>query len=200
MDVYRSISRPGAEVLFKDQKSKFFGYAFPINGEDDINKCLDTLKEKHPNANHYCYAWQLGIERIRYRANDDGEPKNSAGMPIYGQIQSFDLTNVLVVVVRFFGGVKLGVGGLINAYRSTARLALEAADVSEFTVELGFEITFDYPSMNKVMQLLKREKWNVRSIDQGSQCVIRFSVRKSDKEKALDLLNNLREVQIAITE
>ncbi len=199
-DVYKSLNGAGKEILFKEQKSKFFSYSFPVRGEDEIRSYLDQLREKHPNANHHCYAWQLGVEKISYRANDDGEPKNSAGMPIYGQIQSFGLTNVLVVVVRFFGGVKLGVGGLITAYRSAAKLALEASDISEFTLEIGIQLTFDYPSMNKVMQLLKREKWHVRSIEQQSQCKIHLSIRKGDKEKALELLNNLREVQISITE
>ena len=111
-DTYRTITKPSEEVLFKDKNSKFFGYAFPVKNEEEIKEHLEDLRKKHHAARHWCYAWQLGKEEYRYRANDDGEPSNSAGMPIYGQIQSFDVTNVLIVVVRYFGGVKLGVGGL----------------------------------------------------------------------------------------
>ena len=112
-DTYKTITKASEEVLFKDKNSKFFGYAFPVTSEEEIKEHLEELKKKHHAARHWCYAWQLGKE-FHYRANDDGEPSNSAGMPIYGQIQSFDVTNVLIVVVRYFGGVKLGVGGLIS--------------------------------------------------------------------------------------
>ena len=120
-DTYKTIEIPSKETLFKDRNSKFYGYAFPVANEDAVKSYLELLRKKHHTARHFCYAWQLGIESIRYRANDDGEPSNSAGMPIYGQIQSFEVTNILVVSVRYFGGIKLGVGGLINAYRSSAR-------------------------------------------------------------------------------
>ena len=119
-DLYKTIESPSQETLFKDRNSKFYGYAFPVNSENDIKASLQFLKKKHPTARHFCYAWQLGIDSFSFRVNDDGEPKNSAGIPIYGQIQSFGLTNVLIVSVRYFGGVKLGVGGLINAYKHSA--------------------------------------------------------------------------------
>ena len=121
-DTFKTILKPSKEVLFKDKNSKFFGYVFPVLNEDDVKNNLEALKKQHHAARHWCYAYQLGTEFVKYRANDDGEPSNSAGMPIYGQIQSFDVTNVLIVVVRYFGGVKLGVGGLINAYRTTAKI------------------------------------------------------------------------------
>tara|TARA_R110002074_G_scaffold193447_1_gene359291 strand:- start:347 stop:733 length:387 start_codon:yes stop_codon:yes gene_type:complete len=124
-DRYKTILKPSEETLFKDRNSKFFGYAFPVLDEDDVKDCLEELKKKHHTARHFCYAYQIGIEDIKYRANDDGEPNNSAGMPIYGQIQSFDVTNILIVSVRYFGGTKLGVGGLINAYKTSAQLTLE---------------------------------------------------------------------------
>ena len=120
-DTYITITQPSPEVLHKDRNSKFYGYAFPVTSEDEIKTCLDQLKKKHYQAGHFCYAWQLGMTYDSYRYNDDGEPSNSAGAPIYGQLQSFDLTNVFVVVVRYFGGTKLGVGGLIQAYRTTAQ-------------------------------------------------------------------------------
>src|SRR5690606_1222307 len=122
-DTYKTIDKASDEVLFKEKNSKFFGYAFPISNEDDVKIHLETLKKQHHSARHWCYAYQLGTQAntITFRANDDGEPNNSAGMPIYGQIQSFEVTNVLVVVVRYFGGVKLGVGGLISAYKTAAQ-------------------------------------------------------------------------------
>ena len=129
-DTYKTITDASEETLFKEKNSKFFGYAFPIQNEDDVKSHLETIKKQHHSARHWCYAYQIGNRTIfSYRANDDGEPNNSAGMPIYGQIQSFDVTNILIVVVRYFGGVKLGVGGLINAYKTSAQLALESSKI-----------------------------------------------------------------------
>ena len=123
-DTYKTISFPSEEILFKEKNSKFFGYSFPILSEEEVKPIVDSLRKQYPNAVHYCYAYLIGTEMTIHRANDDGEPSNTAGIPIYGQIQSFGVTNVLVVVVRFFGGVKLGVGGLISAYRTTAQMVL----------------------------------------------------------------------------
>ena len=147
-DTYKTIIKASEEVLFKDKNSKFFGYAFPVNSEEDIKYSIELLKKQHHSARHWCYAYQLGTEKISYRTNDDGEPNNSAGMPIYGQIQSFDVTNILVVIVRYFGGVKLGVGGLINAYKTSAQLALEKAKIIEKTINIKYLIKFDYKNMN----------------------------------------------------
>jgi putative IMPACT (imprinted ancient) family translation regulator len=124
-DTYKTLDESVENILFKEKNSKFFGYAFPVTSEIEVKTYLENLKTEHFSARHWCYAYQIGTEVIKFRANDDGEPSNSAGMPIYGQIQSFDITNVLVVVVRYFGGVKLGVGGLISAYKTTAQLTLE---------------------------------------------------------------------------
>ena len=125
-DTYRTILQPSDEVLFKEKNSKFYGISFPIKNEAEVKQHLENLKKQHHAARHWCYAYQLGTDDIKYRANDDGEPSNSGGMPIYGQIQSFDVTNILVVVIRYFGGVKLGVGGLINAYRTAAQMDLDS--------------------------------------------------------------------------
>ena len=123
-DVYKTIEKPSEETLFKDRKGvSFLGMLFLFYHEDDVKDCLEKLKKKHHSARHLCYAYQLGIEKTRFRANDDGEPNNSAGMPIYGQIQSFEVTNVLIVSVRYFGGTKLGVGGLISAYKTSAQIS-----------------------------------------------------------------------------
>jgi uncharacterized YigZ family protein len=133
-DTYKTIEKPSEEILFKEKKSKFYGYAFPIATEDEVKPILEALKKKHHTANHVCYAWQLGVKNQSYRANDDGEPNNSAGMPIYGQILSFEVTDVLVAVTRIFGGTKLGIGGLISAYKTGAQMALENAKIIEKTI------------------------------------------------------------------
>jgi len=128
-DTFKTIALPSSEILFKEKNSKFFGYSFPILSEIEVKPIIDTLRKQHPNAGHFCYAYQIGTENVVYRANDDGEPSNSAGAPIYGQIQSFELTNILIVVVRIFGGTKLGVGGLISAYKTTTQLVLESSEI-----------------------------------------------------------------------
>ena len=130
-DSYKTIEETSKETLIKDKNSKFYGYAFPVLNESDVKLAIDNLKKKHHTARRFYYAWQLGTETIRFRANDDGEPNNLAGMPIYGQIQAFDVTNILIVSVRYFGGTKLGVGGLIQAYKNSAQITLEASIIIE---------------------------------------------------------------------
>ncbi len=135
-DTYKTIAFPSSAILFKEKNSKFFGHAFPILSESEAKPILENLRKEYPNAEHYCYAYQIGTEILTHRANDDGEPSNTAGMPIYGQIQSFGLTNILIVVVRIFGGIKLGVGGLITAYKTAAQLTLESCEIIEKTIDL----------------------------------------------------------------
>jgi uncharacterized YigZ family protein len=195
-DTYYTIVKPSEEVLFKDKNSKFFGYAFPVQYEEDIKSHLVTLKKQHHTARHWCYAYQIGTETINFRANDDGEPKNSAGQPIYGQIQSYKLTNVLIVVVRYFGGVKLGVGGLTNAYKTTAQIALEASKIIEKTINKEFLITFDYKNMNKVMRIIKEKQLTVVNQKLELNCEIQISVRKKDSQTIFDLFNQLYEIKI----
>lgn len=195
-DTYKTISKPSEEVLFKDKNSKFFGYAYPVQNEDDIKTHLEALKKQHHSARHWCYAYQIGTERIKYRANDDGEPSNSAGQPIYGQIQSFELTNVLVVVVRYFGGVKLGVGGLINAYRTGAQMALEESNIIEKTINIEYLIRFDYKNMNKVMRIIKEKQLKIVNQTLELDCQIQISVRKKDSEPIFEIFNQLFEIDI----
>ena len=195
-DTYKTISKPSTEVLFKDRNSKFFGYAFPVLSTDDIKEQLTALKKKHHTARHWCYAYQLGTEQIEYRANDDGEPNNSAGMPIYGQIQSFDLTNILIVVVRYFGGTKLGVGGLINAYRTGAQMALEASNIIEKTINNEFLLSFDYKDMNKVMRIIKEQQIAILNQQLELNCAMTISVRKKEAEKIFGLFQAIFGVTI----
>jgi uncharacterized YigZ family protein len=195
-DTYKTITKSSDEVLFKDKNSKFFGYAFPVTNENDIKTHIEFLKKQHHSARHWCYAYQLGTEKIIYRANDDGEPSNSAGQPIYGQIQSFDLTNILIVIVRYFGGVKLGLGGLINAYKNAAKLALEHSNIIERTINKDYLITFDYKNMNKVMRIIKEKRIKIVNQKLELGCQIYISVRKRDSQSIFNVFNNLYEIKI----
>ncbi|MFL0354446.1 IMPACT family protein [Xanthomarina sp. GH4-25] len=197
-DIFKTISKPSKEVLFKDKNSKFFGYTFPVLNEDTVKDHLDELKKQHHSARHWCYAYQIGTNEnnIQFRANDDGEPNNSAGMPIYGQIQSFEVTNILIVVVRYFGGVKLGVGGLINAYKTTAQMALEASKIVSKTINKQFEIRFDYKNMNKVMRVIKEKNLIIVNQTLELDCKIVISVRLKEVEKTLKNFNSIFEVEI----
>lgn len=196
-DTYKTIASPSEETLYKEKNSKFFGLAFPINSEDDVKPILEDLKKQHHSARHWCYAFQLGTDTIYYRANDDGEPNNSAGMPIYGQIQSFGVTNVLVVVVRYFGGVKLGVGGLISAYKISAQMALEASDIVERTIDIHYTLKFGYQNMNKVMRVIKEKNLEIISQKMEMDCEIVISTRKKNAPMVLEAFNNLYEIIVS---
>ncbi|WP_046745407.1 IMPACT family protein [Kordia zhangzhouensis] len=196
-DTYKTIVKPSEEVVFKDRNSKFYGYAYPVTSEEEIKEHIEALKKSHHTARHWCYAWQLGkSEPFRFRANDDGEPSNSAGMPIYGQIQSFDVTNILIVVVRYFGGTKLGVGGLINAYRTGAQLALEAAEIVEQTINIDYLLIFDYKNMNKVMRVIKERNLNITAQQLEMDCRITISVRKNEAVQIFELFETMYEIKI----
>lgn len=195
-DTYKTIATATPPVLFKDKNSKFFGYAFPVLNEDEVKQHIEKLKKEHHAARHWCYAYQLGTETISYRANDDGEPSNSAGMPIYGQIQSFDVTNILIVVVRYFGGVKLGVGGLINAYRTASQLVLEDSTIVKKTINVDYLITFDYKNMNTVMRIIKEKKLNMTHQKLELDCQITISVRKKEAAQIFEIFDNLFEIKI----
>lgn len=199
-DTYKTIAFPTEEVLFKEKNSKFFGYAFPVTTEEEIKSHLDNLRKQHHGAVHFCYAFQIGTDKIIYRANDDGEPSNSAGAPIYGQIQSFDVTNILIVVVRFFGGVKLGIGGLIAAYKTTAQMALEAAEIIEKTINIHYIISFEYKNMNKIMRLIKEKKLEIISQKMELNCEIEIATRKKNAEIIFEIFDNFYEIDIKLKE
>ena len=188
---YNQPKSPSAEVLFKDKGSKFFGYVFPVYNEDDIENALIQLKSLHSKARHFCYAWQLGNKYDRYRVNDDGEPSNSAGMPIYGQIQAKVLTNCLIVVVRYFGGTKLGVGGLINAYRTTAALALEETEIiikdntNTIIVKCGYDL------MNDVMRIVKELKLDISQQELNSDCTFHIEIPLQVYDNATERFKNI---------
>jgi uncharacterized YigZ family protein len=195
-DTYKTIEFPSEEVLFKEKNSKFFGYCFPVQSEDEVKEILEKVKKEHYSARHWCYAFQIGTEQIHYRANDDGEPSGSAGLPIYGQIQSFEITNILIVVVRYFGGVKLGVGGLVSAYKETAKMALENSEIVEKTIDIRYRITFGYKDMNRVMRVIKEKNLTVTGQKLEMDCQIEISVRKKDAPIIFSIFEAMYEVSI----
>lgn len=195
-DVYKTIDKASTEGLFKDRGSKFYGYAFPVTNEEEIKENIEFLKKQHYNARHWCYAWQLGMKYEKYRANDDGEPTNSAGTPIYGQLQAFEVTNILVVVVRYFGGAKLGVGGLIQAYKTAAKLALENTEIIQKTINEEFILQFNYSEMNKVMRIVKEEQISIINQKLDLNCMYTISVRKKEVDKVFKLFNGTYKVLI----
>ncbi|MFW0737943.1 IMPACT family protein [Flavobacterium sp. T12S277] len=205
-DTYQTIAFESEEMLLKEKGSKFFGYAFPIESEEEVKPIIDNLKKQHPHAVHFCYAYQLGTApKISYRANDDGEPGNTAGAPIYGQIQSFGVTNVLVVVVRIFGGIKLGVGGLISAYKTTAQMTLEVCEIIEKTIDVHFLISFDYKNINKVMRVIKEKKLEITAqemeINEDTGLPIgkiTTKTRKKNAESVFDIFDLMFEIDIKI--
>jgi uncharacterized YigZ family protein len=195
-DTYKTIANAAAAILFKEKNSKFFGYAFPVTTEEEIKNHLEKLRKQNQGAVHFCYAFQLGTEKVTFRANDDGEPSNTAGMPIYGQIQSFGLTNILVVIVRYFGGVKLGVGGLIVAYKTAAQMAIENAEIIEKTINIHFKLNFDYKNMNKVMRVIKEKNIEIVSQEMTENCQIEIATRKKNAKILFDIFNNMFEIKI----
>ncbi|GMN09134.1 YigZ family protein [Croceitalea sp. MTPC9] len=196
IDSYKTVLEASEGILHKDKKSKFFGYVFPINSEEEVKPLIEYLKKEHHTAGHVCYAWQLGTDKVSYRANDDGEPNNSAGMPIYGQIQAFKATNVLVAVARIYGGTKLGVGGLIQAYKTTAQLALDSATIVEKLIEMRFKITFEYSEMDIVMRTIKQLNINIISQHLEKDCEIIISKRRSESETIWNRFKEIHKVFI----
>ena len=188
-DTYRTLHRPSSESLFKDRNSKFYGYAYPVSSEAEVKDHIQILKKKHHNARHWCYAYRIGTDPYNYRMNDDGEPNNSAGQPIYGQILSFELTNVLVVVVRYFGGTKLGVGGLINAYKRAAQITLESSKIKECTIDDRFKLNFEYKDLSRVMRIVKARRLEIVSQDLQSSCELIVAIRRSESKAVYDLFD-----------
>lgn len=199
-DIYKTITKASEEVLFKDKNSKFFGYAFPVKSEEVVKTHLEALKKQHHSARHWCYAYQFGTQENNYqfRANDDGEPNNSAGMPIYGQIQSFEVTNVLIVVVRYFGGVKLGVGGLITAYKTTAQMALEHSKIVTRTINRNIELKFEYKDMNKVMRIIKEKNLKIKNQTLELDCMITISVRLKKMQSIMEAFEAVFGVRVKV--
>ncbi len=194
-DTYKTIENT-SQGIYKEKGSKFISYAIPVGSQGEAKERLEDIRKQHHNARHHCFAWAIGKERDDYRVNDDGEPSGTAGKPIFGQILSFDITNVLIVVVRYFGGTKLGTGGLITAYKSAAADALNNAKIITRTIRNAYRIHFDYPAMNDVMRVLKEN--DIQQIDRRFEldCTIDFSVRKNDTDKILSVFQSLDSIKI----
>ena len=182
-DIYLTIEKKSEPTVFKDRKSKFIAYAFPVQNTEEIKSYIQQLKKTHHNARHWCYAYRLGIEKITERANDDGEPSNSAGTPILNQVKAKNLTNILVVVVRYFGGVKLGVGGLINAYKTATQLVLEQTKIIEKIRTRELEVVFSYNDINKVMRIIKENQLKIIKQNLLEKGHIVVKIRLDDYEK-----------------
>jgi len=193
-DTYLTIKEP-AEGLFKDKGSKFFAYAYPIEDEGEVKEKITDLKKKHHSARHHCYAYMIGAKEQIFRANDDGEPSNTAGKPILGQIQSNNLTNILIVVVRYFGGTLLGVGGLINAYKNAAAEAIVNATISEEIIKQNYELNYSYELMNSVMKLIKDYDLEIKEQVFEMQCTIKLAVRESICETVEKKMTDIRDLQ-----
>jgi uncharacterized YigZ family protein len=177
--------------LFKDRSSKFFYYSFPVINEEEIKSHLKDLRKKHFDARHHCYAWNLGTDGMNYRANDDGEPNHSAGDPILGQIRSYQLTNILIVVVRYFGGTKLGISGLINAYKTSAALAIEENEIIEQLITSKINIHFPYADLNEVMKLVKTFDLIILKQEMSLDCKMILEVRLGLADQIKDSLNDI---------
>ncbi len=189
-DKYKIITTVG-EGLYKEKGCKFFAFAHPVASEEEVKSIMSDVKKKYFDARHHCYAFMIGPDKSFYRSSDDGEPSGTAGKPIMNQILSKDVTNVLVVVIRYFGGVKLGVPGLINAYKTAAREALDNSIVIEKTVDEVYSLEFDYPLMNEVMRILKEENLEQQNPRFELRCYLEISIRQGDSERIVDKLKRL---------
>lgn len=196
-DTYRTIESP-AEGLYKEKGSKFLAFAFPVRTLDEVKNHLEQLRKDYFDARHHCYAYALGPDKATWRANDDGEPSGTGGRPIYGQLLSADLTDTLVVVVRYFGGILLGASGLANAYKTAARDAIAHATVVEKTVDVTYQLHFEYALMNDVMRIIKEFGLVPRNQDFGLDCRLQVAVRRSQSVRLYDAFANLRGVQITV--
>lgn len=188
-DSYKTILKPSPEILYKAKGSKFYATAFSLQYSTEMDDILQALGKLHIKAGHHCYAWKLGAGDNNYRINDDGEPRNSAGAPIYGQILSYELSDIAVVVSRIFGGTKLGVSGLIHAYRESAAMALDKCEVVMRTIVKQIKIFFDYPQMNQVMRFIDENSFTINNQQLTHNCEITISVPSSRQEEYIELIN-----------
>lgn len=194
-DTYHTIAGP-SEGLYKEKGSKFLAFAYPVHNTDEVKQHLDALRKEYFDARHHCYAYILGPTKDVYRVNDDGEPSGTGGRPIHGQLLSADLTDTLIVVVRYFGGVLLGASGLANAYKTAARDAIEHAEIVEKTIDVRYRLQFEYVLMNDVMRIVKEFGLTPMNQDYNLDCRLELSVRQSQSVRLYDALAKLRAVTI----
>ncbi|BAO55868.1 IMPACT family protein [Nonlabens marinus] len=190
-DSYKTIILPTPEILYKERGSKFYATAFPLTDESQVAEYIQPLRKKYQKANHHCYAWKLGATADNYRSNDDGEPSHSAGDPILSQINTLEMSDILVVVTRIFGGTKLGVGGLIQAYREAARQTLDEAEVVLRVITGNVQIFFEYPQMSQVMRFIDERQYTIKSQELTTSCQIDIAVPLSQIDAVVEELNKM---------
>ncbi|MFI3277735.1 MAG: YigZ family protein [Rikenellaceae bacterium] len=198
-DSYFTIASP-AETIYKQMSSKFLTYGYPVESEEQIAEHLEALRKRYYDATHHCYAWRLGAKGEKFRANDDGEPSSTAGKPILGQLLSREVTNCLVVVVRYFGGTKLGVSGLIEAYRESTAQLLDEAQIIECSVDVALKVTFSYISMNGVMKVVKEMQPRVASQDFDNLCTMEMLMRESLVQQLIARLEKVEGCSVEVVE
>ncbi|MGO4708415.1 YigZ family protein [Chryseobacterium sp. 2TAF14] len=197
---YKTIEKPIENTLLKEKGSKFIGFAFPVNNEKELKNALDKIKTEHPKATHHCYAFRMGLNGENYRANDDGEPSGSAGLPIYNQLLANEITNVLVISVRYYGGTKLGVSGLVKAYKESAKNTLEEANIITKELESEIEIQFQFNQQNLIFTLLSKFDAKVLNFDSQQTAVILARIKTKHQDDIVDSLNNIQHVRCKIIE
>ncbi|WP_411811279.1 IMPACT family protein [Chryseobacterium scophthalmum] len=197
---YKTIEKPVENTLLKEKGSKFIGFAFPVNNEAELKNALEKIRTEHPKATHHCYAFRMGLNGENYRANDDGEPSGSAGLPIYNQLLANEITNVLVISVRYYGGTKLGVSGLVKAYKESAKITLEEAQIITKELETEIEIQFQFNQQNLIFTLLSKFDAKVLNFDSQQTAVISARIKLKHKDAITESLNNIQYVVCKIIE
>ncbi|MCW4451986.1 YigZ family protein [Kaistella sp. BT6-1-3] len=191
---FNTIKSPVENILLKEKGSKFIGFAFPVDDEAELKKSLEKIREEHPKATHHCYAYRLGIKGENYRANDDGEPSGSAGLPIYNQLLAHEITNVLVIVVRYYGGTKLGVSGLVKTYKESAKITLEEAEIVKKQLESEIEISFGFSQQNQIFTLLSKFDGRILDFLSDEKCIITAKIKTSIKENISEQLSEMQNI------
>ena len=195
---FKTIKSPLENILLKEKGSKFIGFAFPVNNEAEIKAALEKVRTEHPKATHHCYAFRLGIEGENYRANDDGEPSGSAGLPIYNQLLANELTHILLIVVRYYGGTKLGVSGLVKTYKESAKLTLEESEIITKDLESEVEIEFDFNKQNQIFTLLNKFDGKILNFFSEEQCKIIAKINTSQKENISEQLSEMQNISFKV--
>ena len=191
---FNTIDKPIENILLKEKGSKFIGFAFPVNNEFELKNALEKIRTEHPKATHHCYAFRIGLNGENYRANDDGEPSGSAGLPIYNQLLANEITNVLVISVRYYGGTKLGVSGLVKAYKECAKITLEEAQIITKELETEIEIQFSFNQQNVIFTLLSKFDAKVLNFDANENCIITASLKIAQKENISEKLSEMQNI------
>lgn len=197
---YKTIEKPVENILIKEKGSKFIGFAFPVNNETELKNALEKVRTEHPKATHHCYAFRMGLNGENYRANDDGEPSGSAGLPIYNQLLANEITNVLVISVRYYGGTKLGVSGLVKAYKESAKITLEEAKIITKELEIEIEIRFNFSQQNVIFTLLSKFDAKVLNFDADENCILTASIKVAQKESISEKLSEMQNVKYMFLE